>query len=298
MKLPPRPQHVLRPGQSRRRLLRGKIFVGTLDNRLVALDAETGKAVWTRAVASQEDDYTITGAPRVVKGKVIIGNGGAEFGVRGFVAAYDPAGGKQVWRFYIVPGDPTSAVREQSAWKRPRKPGTARAGSMAAVAPPGTAWPTTPSSTCSTSAPATARPGPRTFAAPAAATTCTSARILALRPDTGEYVWHYQETPKDNWDYASTQPLVLTDLTIQGRRRKVILHAPKNGFFYVVDRATGNSFPPKPFAKVTWALGVDPKTGRPDRDSRSRLRRKAPRFHRAPTARTTGTRWRGIRWPV
>jgi quinohemoprotein ethanol dehydrogenase len=240
----------------------GKIFLGTLDNRLVALDAETGKQVWTTAVASREDDYTITGAPRVVKGKVIIGNAGAEFGVRGFVAAYDPATGKQIWRFWIVPGDPTLPF-ENKAMEMAAKTWN---GPYWKYGGGGTAWDGMaydPDLDLLYIGTGNGSPWPRDLRSPGGGDNLFLACILALRPDTGEYVWHFQETPKDSWDYASTQPLVLADLTLQGRRRKVVMHAPKNGFFYVVDRATGEFISAQPITKVSWASGVDPKTGRP-----------------------------------
>jgi PQQ-dependent dehydrogenase (methanol/ethanol family) len=240
----------------------GKVFLGTLDNRLVALDAETGKQVWSTAVASREDDYTITGAPRVIKGKVIIGNAGAEFGVRGFVAAFDPSTGKQIWWFWIVPGDPTLPFENRAmevAAKTWNGPYWKYGGG-------GTPW----DGMAYDSAldllyigTGNGSPWPRDIRSPGGGDNLYLACILALRPDSGEYVWHFQETPKDSWDYASTQPLVLADLSIGGRMRKVIMHAPKNGFFYVVDRVTGEFISARPFTKVTWASGVDPKTGRP-----------------------------------
>jgi quinohemoprotein ethanol dehydrogenase len=241
---------------------RGKVFLGTLDNRLVALDAETGKQVWSTAVASREDDYTITGAPRIIKGNIIIGNGGAEFGVRGFVAAYNPDSGKQVWRFWIVPGDPTLPF-ENKAMEAASKTWN---GPYWKYGGGGTAWDGMAYDSdldLLYIGTGNGSPWPRDLRSPGGGDNLYLACILALRPETGEYVWHFQETPKDSWDYASTPPLVLADLIVDGRPRKVILHAPKNGFFYVVDRVTGEFISGKPFTKVTWATGVDSKTGRP-----------------------------------
>ncbi len=243
-------------------LYNGKVFVGTLDGRLVALNADTGKPVWSVQTTSKEDDYSITGAPRVVQGKVIVGNSGAEFGVRGFVSAYDAETGKLDWRTYIVPGDPTlpfeSKALEQAA-KTWNGPWWKYGGG-------GTAWDGMvydPELDLLYIGTGNGSPWNRDIRSPGGGDNLYLCSILALRPETGEYVWHFQTTPADSWDYASVQPLVLTELTIGGRRRKVILQAPKNGFFYVIDRETGEFLSAKPFAKVNWATGVDPKTGRP-----------------------------------
>jgi len=243
-------------------LYQGKVFVGTLDNRLVALNAETGKEVWTVQVASKEDDYTITGAPRVIKGKVILGNSGAEFGVRGFIAAWDPNSGKQIWRFWIVPGDPTLAF-ENKAMEVAAKTWNGPFWKYGGGGTPWDGMAYDPDLDLLYIGTGNGSPWARDIRSPGGGDNLYLACILALRPDTGAYVWHFQTTPKDNWDYASTQPLILTDLTIQGRRRKVIMQAPKNGFFYVVDRVTGEFISAQPFTKVTWATGVDSKTGRP-----------------------------------
>jgi PQQ-dependent dehydrogenase (methanol/ethanol family) len=243
-------------------LYKGKVYVGTLDGRLVALNADTGEVVWTVQVTSKEDDYSITGAPRIIKGKVITGNSGSEFGVRGFVTAYDAETGKQEWRTFIVPGDPTlpfeskaletAAKTWNGAWWKYGGGGTAWDG-MAYDAELDLLYIGTGNGS----------PWNRDIRSPGGGDNLYLCSILAVRPDTGEYVWHYQTTPADNWDYASVQPLVLTDLTIDGRRRKVIMQAPKNGFFYVVDRETGEFISAEAFAKVNWATGIDPKTGRP-----------------------------------
>jgi quinohemoprotein ethanol dehydrogenase len=240
----------------------GKVYLGTLDNRLVALDAATGKEIWTHNVASNQDDYTLTGAPRVVNGKVIMGNAGAEFGVRGFVAAYDENTGKEAWRFYIVPGDPTLPF-ENKAMEAAAKTWT---GSYWKYGGGGTPWDGLaydPELNLLYIGTGNGSPWPRDLRSPGGGDNLYLSSILALRADTGEYVWHFQETPRDNWDYASTQPLVLADMTINGRPRKVIMHAPKNGFFYVIDRTNGEFISGAPFAKVNWASGLDPKTGRP-----------------------------------
>jgi quinohemoprotein ethanol dehydrogenase len=240
----------------------GKVFVGTLDSRLVALDAATGRPVWTVPVASREDDYSITGAPRVIKNMVITGTSGSEFGVRGFVAAHDPETGKQLWRFWIVPGDPTLPF-ENAAMATAAKTWT---GAWWKYGGGGTPWDGMaydPELDLLYIGTGNGSPWPREIRSPGGGDNLFLCSILALRPSTGEYVWHFQTTPADNWDYASTQPLILADLTIDGRQRKVIMQAPKNGFFYVIDRATGEFISAKPFTNITWATGVDPKTGRP-----------------------------------
>jgi PQQ-dependent dehydrogenase (methanol/ethanol family) len=240
----------------------GKVFVGTLDSRLVALDADTGRQVWSTQVASKADDYSITSAPRVIKGKVITGTSGSEFGVRGFVAAYDVDTGKEAWRFWTVPGDPSLPFENEAM----RKAADTWTGAWWKYGGGGTPWDGMaydPELDLLYIGTGNGSPWPRLLRSPGGGDNLYLCSILALRPDTGEYVWHYQQTPADNWDYASTQPIVLADLTIEGQTRKVLMQAPKNGFFYVIDRATGALISAEPFTKVTWATGIDRETGRP-----------------------------------
>jgi PQQ-dependent dehydrogenase (methanol/ethanol family) len=244
----------------------GKLFVGTLDGRLVALDAATGNEVWSVVTVDQTKAYTITGAPRVIKGKVIIGNGGAEYGVRGYISAYDAQTGKMLWRFYTVPGDPRSHSKRRSS-RRPRRPGTASGGSSAAAAPSGIRWPTTRISICCTSAPGNGSPWNQQYRSPGGGDNLFLSAIVALKPDTGEYVWHYQSTPGETWDFTATQHIVLADLTIDGQPRKVLMQAPKNGFFYVIDRTNGKLISAQPFVPVNWAKEIDLKTGPAGRGS-------------------------------
>ena len=192
---------------------RASVYVGTLDGRLIALDAEhrqAGAGRSTRSTATKP--YTITGAPRVVKGKVIIGNGGAELGVRGYCRLRRRRPASRSGASTPCPAIRRRPFENRRRSRRPRRPGTASGGRSAAAARCGTRWPTTPSSTCSTSAPATARRGTATSAAPAAATTCTCRRSSRCDPDTGELRWHYQTTPGDDWDYTATQHIILADL--------------------------------------------------------------------------------------
>ena len=241
---------------------RGKVFVGTLDGRLVALDASTGKAVWETLTIDRRKRYTITGAPRVVKGKVLIGNAGAEMGVRGYISAYDAETGKLVWRFYTVPGDPTGPF-EAPVLEKAAKTWT---GTWWKLGGGGTVWESTtydPELDLLYFGTGNGTPWDQGARSPMGGDNLFTSSVVAIKPDTGEYVWHYQETPGDQWDFDSAEQIILANLTIGGAPRKVLLHAPKNGFFYVLDRATGEVISAKPYTAVTWADGVDLKTGRP-----------------------------------
>ena len=240
----------------------GKVFVGTLDGRLIALDAATGKPVWETLTIDRKVRYTITGAPRAVKGKVIIGNGGAEMGVRGYVSAYDAETGKLVWRFFTVPGDPAKGF-ENSALEKAAKTWS---GEWWKNGGGGTVWDSMaydPQLDLLYIGTGNGDPWARKIRNAQVEDNLFASSIIALRPDTGEYVWHYQENPGDEWDYDSAEQIILADLRMDGQVRQVLLHAPKNGFFYVLDRATGKLLSAKPFAHVTWASGIDLQTGRP-----------------------------------
>jgi len=242
----------------------GRLYVGTLDGRLVALDALTGKPAWEVNTIDRTKPYTITGAPRIVKGKVIIGNGGADYAVRGYVTAYDAATGKQVWRFYTVPGDPAQPPASRAM--QVAAPTWKGAGEWLKIGGGGTVWDSMaydPELDLLYIGVGNGSPWNRAIRSPGGGDNLFLSSIVALKPDTGEYVWHYQTTPGDNWDYTATQHMILADLEIAGRLRKVILQAPKNGFFYVLDRATGGFISAAPYVYVNWATGVDPKTGRP-----------------------------------
>ena len=248
---------------------RGKVFVGTLDGRLVALDAATGNPVWETLTIDPTFRYTITGAPRVVKGKVLIGNGGSEMGVRGYVSAYDADTGKLVWRFYTVPGDPSEPF-ETPILEKAAKTWT---GEWWKLGGGGTVWDAIvydPELDLLYIGVGNGTPWDRRARSPKGGDNLFICSIVALKPDTGEYVWHYQETPADEWDFDSAEHIILANLTIAGSLRKVLLHAPKNGFFYVLDRATGEVISAKPYTPVTWAEGVDLKTGRPVENMKAR----------------------------
>ncbi|MHA7838599.1 MAG: outer membrane protein assembly factor BamB family protein, partial [bacterium] len=242
---------------------RGRVFVGTLDGRLVALDAGTGEPIWETLTIDPSRPYSITGAPRVVGDRVVIGNAGADLGVRGYVSAYDVATGTLVWRFYTVPGPP-DRPQESPALERALDTWT---GSLWwKVGGGGTVWDSMawdPELDLLYVGTGNGSPWNRALRSPEGGDNLYLASILALRPETGELVWHYQTTPAESWDYTATQSLILADLEIDGRMRRVLMQAPKNGFFYVLDRATGELLSATPFAEVTWASGVDPETGRP-----------------------------------
>jgi quinohemoprotein ethanol dehydrogenase len=250
-------------------LYKNLIVAPIIDGRLDALDAETGKVVWETRVAFPQDDYTLTMAPRIAKGKVIIGASGGEYAVRGFFDAYDAMTGRRAWRFYTVPGDPSkpfenAALKKAAAtwsgewWKRG---GGATVWDGMAYDPEldlvyvgtgnGAPWPQALRSVGGK--PAKQENKDNLYV-------CS---ILAVRPDTGALVWYFQPVPGDSWDFDSTQQLTLANLTINGKPRKVIMQASKNGFFYVLDRITGAFISGQPFARVTWAKGLEPGTGRP-----------------------------------
>ena len=240
----------------------GKVFLGTLDGRLVALDAATGKLVWEKLTIDPKFRYTITGAPRVVKGKVMIGNGGAEMSVRGYISAYDAETGNMVWRFYTIPGDPSKPF-ENPALEKAAKTWT---GEWWKLGGGGTVWDSMaydPDIDLLFVGTGNGGPWNERIRSPRGGDNLYLGSIIALRPDTGELVWYYQETPGDMWDYTSNQHIIVADLILDGQPRKVLLHAPKNGFFYVIDRTNGALISAKPYTFVNWASGVDLKTGRP-----------------------------------
>jgi quinohemoprotein ethanol dehydrogenase len=244
-------------------LYRGRVYLGTLDGRLVALDAKSGALVWQTLTIDPTKPYTITGAPRVAKGLVFIGNGGAEFGVRGYVSAYDAETGALVWRFYTVPGPPDRPP-ESPALALAAKTWSADATFESGLG--GTVWDSLaydPVLDLLYVGVGNANPYDRRVRSPGGGDNLFLASILALRAGTGERVWHYQTTPGENWDYTATQHMILAELEIGGRRRRVLMQAPKNGFFYVLDRATGELLSAKKYASVSWASHVDPANGRP-----------------------------------
>ncbi|MBN8831888.1 MAG: PQQ-dependent dehydrogenase, methanol/ethanol family [Sphingomonadales bacterium] len=238
-----------------------RLFLGTLDGRLIALDRATGKELWSVVTVDQSQNYTITGAPRVINGMVIIGNGGAEYGVRGYVTAYDAASGKQLWRFYTVPDAPGKngadyLKKAEASWK----------GEYWKLGGGGTVWDSMaydPELDLLYIGVGNGSPWNQAYRSPGGGDNLYLSSIVAIRAKTGDYAWHFQETPGETWDYTATQHIMLADLTIDGKPRKVLMHAPKNGFFYVLDRTNGQFLSGKNFVPVNWATGLDPKTGRP-----------------------------------
>jgi len=244
-------------------LYRGRVYVGALDGRLIALDARTGARVWETLTIDRSLPYTITGAPRAAAGLVFIGNGGAEFGVRGYVSAYDADTGALVWRFYTVPGRP-GQPRENAALEIAAK--TWPADSTWESGLGGTVWDSLaydPELGLLYVGVGNSSPYDRRVRSPGGGDNLFLASILALRAKTGELVWYYQTTPGEAWDYTATQHMILAELEIGGRERRVLMQAPKNGFFYVLDRATGELLSAEKYASVGWASRVDLATGRP-----------------------------------
>ncbi len=243
-------------------LWKGSVYVGTFDGRLVALDAKSGRKRWEVNTIDRSKPYTITGAPRVVKGKVLIGNGGGEYGVRGYLSAYDARSGKLAWRFFTVPGNP------KDGFEHPELEAAAKTwnGEWWSGGGGGTVWDSLaydPELDTLYVGTGNGSPWNRAIRSPGGGDNLFLSSILALDPDTGRLKWHYQVTPADNWDYTATQHMILAELPIDGRPRKVLMQAPKNGFFYVLDRVTGELLAADKYAPVNWATHVDLKTGRP-----------------------------------
>jgi alcohol dehydrogenase (cytochrome c) len=232
-------------------VLGDRLFMGTIDGHLLAVDAKSGRLIWNVAVAGArpEAGYAITVAPQIVKDKLIIGPAGGDFGVRGFIAAYDPASGKELWRFYTIPGpgEPGHESWAGDSWQH-----GGGAIWVTGSYDPGLNliyW-------------GTGNPGPDFNGDTRGGDNLYSDSVVALDPDTGKLKWHFQFTPHDEFDYDSTQVPVLADIEWQGRPRKVMLWANRNGFWYVLDRATGEFLSGRPFTKVTWTESLDPR-GRP-----------------------------------
>ena len=242
---------------------KGQLFFGALDGRLFALNARTGKVKWEVATFDPDLPYTITGAPRVVKDKVLIGNGGAEFGVRGFLGAYNVKDGSLAWRFYTVPGDPALGF-ESDAMKMAAQTWNGEWWKLGGGG--GTVWDSMaydPELDLLYFGVGNGTPWNQEIRSPGGGDNLFLSSIVAVRPDTGEYVWHYQTTPGESWDYTATQSIILASIKLDGTERKVLMQAPKNGFYYVLDRATGELLSAENYINITWATHVDMETGRP-----------------------------------
>jgi quinohemoprotein ethanol dehydrogenase len=240
-----------------------KVYVGTTDGRLIALDATSGEPVFSVMTVGPDDLLTITGAPRIFGGKVIIGNAGSEWGPsRGYVTAYDARTGKQLWRFHTVPGNPADGY-ENAAMAMAAKTWNGEWGKLGGGGQVWNAITYDPDFDRVYIGTGNGSPWNRKVRSPGGGDNLFVCSIVALDAETGEYVWHYQTTPGETWDYNSAMDITLATLRIAGRERRVILHAPKNGFFYVIDRETGKLISAEKFAKVTWAERIDLATGRP-----------------------------------
>jgi quinohemoprotein ethanol dehydrogenase len=249
----------------------GKIYMGKLDAYLVALDAATGEEVWSvdtvpesLGLGGMANQYSITMAPRIAKGKVFIGGSGGEFGARGWIAAYDAETGEEAWRFWTVPGSPEDGFEGEhlriaaETWPDDIKFWEQGGG--------GTVWDAAvydPVTDLLYFGTGNGTPWNREMRDPGDGDNLFVASVVAVDPDTGEYVWHYQETPGDSWDYDAVSPMMTADLTFEGVERHVIIHPSKNGFIYVLDATTGQLISGDAFTGVTWATGIDLATGRP-----------------------------------
>lgn len=238
------------------------LYVATIDGQLIALNRHSGKPVWKVKTAEMKDGYSISGAPRIIKGMVIVGNGGAEFGVRGYVTAYDAQTGEQKWRFYTVPGNPADGF-ENDAMAMAAKTWT---GQWWKHGGGGTVWDSfayDPELNLLYLGVGNGAPSNQKIRSPEGGDNLFLSSIVALNPDTGSYIWHYQHTPGEAWDYTATQQMTLLELEIDDKPRKTLVQAAKNGFFYVIDRETGEFLSANNYAFVNWATHIDQETGRP-----------------------------------
>ncbi|MYE48052.1 MAG: PQQ-dependent dehydrogenase, methanol/ethanol family [Gammaproteobacteria bacterium] len=240
----------------------GKVFAAAFDGQLFALDMESGEEIWKVDTIDGEGLYSSSGAPRIAGENVLIGNAGAEFAVRGYVSAYNKDTGELAWRFYTVPGNPgdgfENAAMEMAAgtWN----------GAWWENGGGGTVWDSMsydPELDLVYIGVGNGSPWNRETRSPGGGDNLFLSSIVALNATTGDYVWHYQTTPGDSWDFTATSPMVLTDIEIDGQLRQVIMQSPKNGFFYVLDRRSGELLSADPIATVNWASHVDMETGRP-----------------------------------
>lgn len=243
-------------------LWENSVLLATLDGYLISIDRATGEEQWRTLTIDQAQNYSITGAPRVANGTVIIGNAGSEYGVRGYVSGYAASNGEQRWRFYTVPGNP------QDGFESPLMAMAAKTwkGQWWTMGGGGTVWDSIaydPELDLAYIGVGNGGPHNQEMRSPGGGDNLFLTSIIALRPATGEYVWHYQQNPGETWDYTASQQMVLADIQWQGETRKVLMQAPKNGFFFIIDRVTGKLLSAEPFVPVNWATHYDLDTGRP-----------------------------------
>ncbi|MHB1207779.1 MAG: outer membrane protein assembly factor BamB family protein, partial [Rhodospirillaceae bacterium] len=243
---------------------KGRIYVATIDGRLVAIDAKKGTKVWDVVTVDQSKPYVITGAPRVAKGLVFIGNSGAEYGARGYLTAYDAETGAKKWRFYTVPGDPAKGPDHEVSDPQIAQAAITWGGKFWQYGGGGTVWDSIvydPELDQLYFGTGNGTPWNHQIRSQGVGDNLFLTSIVAVKPDTGEYLWHFQEVAGESWDYTATQPIMLATLKIDGADRKVLMQAPKNGFFYVLDRATGKFISGKNF--VPMAKASDTPKGMP-----------------------------------
>jgi PQQ-dependent dehydrogenase (methanol/ethanol family) len=238
------------------------VIAPVIDGRLHALDRETGRPVWESRVSWAQDNYTITVAPRIADDKVIVGVAGAEYPVRGYFDAYDARTGDFEWRFWTTPGDPALGFENEAM----ELAATTWSGEWWKLGGGATVWDAIaydPEARLVYVGTGNGGPWPESLRQSEGLDNLFICAIVAVNVDTGELVWYYQPVPGDSWDYDSVQHLLLADMTIEGRERKVIMQANKNGFYYMIDRLTGAFISAEPFSYITWASGIDQETGRP-----------------------------------
>lgn len=244
----------------------GRIFIGALDGRLIAVDAREGRELWSVQTIDPSQPYSITGAPRVYDGRVVIGNGGADYGVRGHVSAYDADSGERLWRFFLVPGNPADGPDGEASDSVMAMAAETWNGEWWKYGGGGTAWDSfayDPKLNLVYIGTGNGSPHIQAFRSPGGGDNLFLCSIVAVHADSGEYAWHYQMVPEEQWDFTCTQPMVLAELAIEGQTRQVLMQAPKNGFFYVLDRATGELISAKTYVPNLWATEIDMQTGRP-----------------------------------
>ena len=242
----------------------GKVIASILDGRLVSLDAKTGRVIWSVQTTNLEDPHTITGTPRIANGKIFIGNAGAEYTVRGYIGAYDVRDGRQLWRFYTVPGNPNDPNnKDPEILKRYAATWTGEWWKFGGGA---TAWDAIvydPKTNLVYFGTGNGLSWSRSIRSPGGGDNLFVSSIIAVNADTGAYAWHYQISPGDEWDFDNTNPLMTADIMVKGRMRHVLMQAPKQAFFYIWDARTGELLSAEKFAPANWAFSIDLKTGRP-----------------------------------